>query len=197
MKQFACSRQTAKCLFCAESLVFLAKSRPLGPRAGCFHAYSKTVVFCGCFCFVAIIHLDNYSLTVSVPNILTASQSRINLILNVLWLVSCLLHHHIVSCNVSCLEHLNYVSCLVLSQPSLTCLGSSCVSTPVSWQMSLSRKNLSTPSLHASQWLITIPLSPTIYQLFPSNMKNHRFHRKSVLAPIGLCLLAYTECVNM
>ena len=55
-----------------------------------------------------------------------------------------------VSCNVSCLKHLNDVSCLVLSQPNPKCLGLSLVLTPVSWQMSLFRKNVLTPSLEVS-----------------------------------------------
>jgi len=49
------------------------------------------------------------------------------------------------------LNHLNDVSCLVLSQPNPKRLGSSRVLTSVSWQMSLSRKNVWTPSPHISQ----------------------------------------------
>ena len=34
----------AKCLFCVETLTFLADSRPLGPFIHCLLAYCKTVV---------------------------------------------------------------------------------------------------------------------------------------------------------
>jgi len=57
----------AKCLFCAETLAFLAKSVPL--------AVYLLLKDCFC-CFVTIICLDNYTVAVSVSNILTASQSN-------------------------------------------------------------------------------------------------------------------------
>jgi len=34
----------AKCLFCVETLAFLAESRPLGPLTCCLLTYCKTVV---------------------------------------------------------------------------------------------------------------------------------------------------------
>ena len=49
----------AKCLFCVETLSFLAQSRLLGPFARCLLAYCKTAVLVhGCCCFTAIIITD-------------------------------------------------------------------------------------------------------------------------------------------
>ena len=39
-----CLSGIAKCLFCVETLVFLAESRSLGPFSDCLLTYSKTVV---------------------------------------------------------------------------------------------------------------------------------------------------------
>jgi len=47
----------AKCLFCIESLTFLAESRPLGTFTNCL--FTVKCSSCVCCCFIAIIFLDN------------------------------------------------------------------------------------------------------------------------------------------
>ena len=50
----------AKCLFCVETLAFLAESRPPGQFAGCLLIYCKTVVL-----EVVVLCLDNCTLAMS------------------------------------------------------------------------------------------------------------------------------------
>ena len=68
-------------------------------------------------------------------------QNNFTLMLNWFWLVS----WHLCLGSVSSLEHFHYVS--ISSRPNPKCLGSSHVSIPLSWPMSLSQKNVSTQSL--------------------------------------------------
>jgi len=91
--------------YSVETLVFLAQSRPLGPFTRCFLTFCKTSVLVAVLC---------------LKNILTASQSHINLI-PVSWLASFPAMSHISGCRS-----------LVLSQPN--CLVSSLV-----WQMCLGK----------------------------------------------------------
>ena len=75
----------------------------------------------GCWCFMAIMRLNNCTLTVSQSlNILTVSRSHLNLILNVLARLVLLP----VSWNVTLMCHaFEWYLSLILSQPNADCLG--------------------------------------------------------------------------
>jgi len=125
-------------LFCVETLAFLPECRPLS-----FYLLTVKRLFLWLLSFYGYnvslkLHIGN----VLVSKILTTSQSRRNLILNVL---ARLMSFRDLQCLMS--QTFERRLSLVLSQPNPKYLGLSRVLTPVSWQMSRSRKNILNPSL--------------------------------------------------
>jgi len=81
----------ANCLICVQTLAFLAESRPIGLLIRCLLTSCKTVVLVVAeLLFYVLINVPWHCFTVS--KILTATQSRLSLILDVLArLISCCL----------------------------------------------------------------------------------------------------------
>ena len=128
-----CLSGVANCLFCVETLAFLAESRLLA-------VYLLTYLLKRLILWLSLFYGYNvswllYLSNVSVSSILTASQSRLSPILNVFALVL-----YVPACVMQCFMSQAFEWCLslLLSRPNLKCFGLSRILTSVFWQMSLS-----------------------------------------------------------